>query len=52
VSLTQGGRVLLPGCSNLLQLDLDFLELLRQALEDTVVGDSHKGPLNNRGKPA
>jgi hypothetical protein len=36
-SLAQGGRVLLSGCSNLLQLGLDFLELLRQALEDTVL---------------
>jgi hypothetical protein len=37
--LAQGGSVLFPGCTNLLQLGLDFLELLRQELEDTVLLD-------------
>jgi hypothetical protein len=32
-------RVLLPGCSNLLQLGLDILELLRQAFEDSILLD-------------
>jgi hypothetical protein len=40
VGLVQGGRVLFPGCTNLLQLSLDFLELLRQALENTVLLDN------------
>jgi hypothetical protein len=38
--LVQGGRVLFLGCTNLLQLGLDFLELLRQAVEDTILLDN------------